>query len=486
MLTRHARALAAAALLVVGPASAPVGAKPPDLPLPARDTCDDERPIRGIYDSEASRRSLAEILNCLADRELSQRDNIAPVQAAGRVNEASAAAGIGAALGLGADPVDTEAAAPGAGGIAIALGLDARAILDMARIAVALGLDEMPIPNLAGIGSGLGLEVAGTTPRIAFALGLGGETPDCPGVSNIVFGLGICDSPFHNGRLSTAAIGTSLVSPLSASCWPAFSWEDGDRQRAAQAHSAQRLFEIGRACEQRGDWAMARSCYEEATRLCPSSEYAAAALARIDRLRMARGNSQRSGGAEEAEPNQTPDLIHESRSDLRRIQESRKMYNLGSRYQGKGDWSNAHRCFEESHMICPACRYGQQAMERMLYIEHLKAQNRLDGAEEQEPRAERRGTMSDSDFQRREEAHGLYQLGERCRRNGDATMAYGFYQESHQASPDSYYGQMAIQRMYEIERHRGPRGSGVEEQEEARSDAPTAEYRGFARWMSSR
>ena len=47
-------------------------------------------------------------------------------------------------------------------------------------------------------------------------------------------------------------------------------------------YSAGRFYEIAKECEARGDLAMARNCYEEATRMCPES--AAAKLASADCL----------------------------------------------------------------------------------------------------------------------------------------------------------------------------------------------------------
>src|SRR5205823_6032180 len=135
---------------------------------------------------------------------------------------------------------------------------------------------------------------------------------------------------------------------------------------------------------------------------------------------------------------------------------------------------------QDAHGICPACRHGQEALERMMRMEATKLRRPRDGdAEEQEP--QHRGAMTPDDYRRREEAHEFYLLGERCRRAGDGRMAFGFYEESHHASPDSYYGHKALERMQLLERRRRL-PDGAEEGDVERGNA--GEYRAFPRWNS--
>src|SRR5947209_17876229 len=90
---------------------------------------------------------------------------------------------------------------------------------------------------------------------------------------------------------------------------------------AHKRHSAQRLLQIGQACQARGDHAMARSCFDEVMRLCPGSEYAQAAGVRMGEMRVAMQSQPRGLGGAEAQ--ELPDLIHETRADLQRIQEAK-------------------------------------------------------------------------------------------------------------------------------------------------------------------
>ena len=256
--------------------------------------------------------------------------------------------------------------------------------------------------------------------------------------------------------------------------------DEAAKLREAKTRAACRLLQIGRDCEQRGDFAMARNCYEEAARVCPDSQYALQANGRIAAIQaMNRPPRPDSGGAEEQSV-PPRDVIHESRTDLLRIQESHHMLQLGERYAAAGDLERAFRCFQESHAICPACRYGQQAMERMLRMEaNKKRLPTLGGVEEQEPLPPRRAGMTPEEFQRREEAHAFYLLGERCRRGGDPRMAYGFYEESQQASPDSYYGIKARERMQQLERQR--RSPDAQADDDEAATPPVSDYRGFER-----
>ncbi len=64
--------------------------------------------------------------------------------------------------------------------------------------------------------------------------------------------------------------------------------------------------------------------------------------------------------------------------------------------------------------------------------------------------------------QRAEAARHVFQVGERCRSQGNLDMARTCYEEAHLLSPTSRPGRLAIQRLHELEQDRG----GAEEQEE--------------------
>src|SRR6266513_4065211 len=114
---------------------------------------------------------------------------------------------------------------------------------------------------------------------------------------------------------------------------------------------------------------MARNCYEEASRVCPDSPYAALAGIRMLNMPAVNGPVHPDIGGSEEQSVPPPDVIRESRADLHRIQESRRMLNLAENFLSAGDFDHAYRCYQEAHAICPACKYGQQALERMLRLE---------------------------------------------------------------------------------------------------------------------
>ena len=195
---------------------------------------------------------------------------------------------------------------------------------------------------------------------------------------------------------------------------------DDSVEATYRLHSAECLLVIGERCQAQGDVAMARNCYEEVERLCPGSDCAAQANALMAKLDPKKG---------------TRDLIHETAVDVHKIDETKRMFRLGERYERAGDMSNACACFHEASVICPACAYGQKAQCKVCALERMSAQERgEDGFEEQEPPISK-PAMSDSDWQKREEARHLYQLGEHCRVGGDLRMAVDFYQDARRSQP---------------------------------------------------
>jgi tetratricopeptide (TPR) repeat protein len=237
-----------------------------------------------------------------------------------------------------------------------------------------------------------------------------------------------------------------------------------------QVMAAARLYQIGVRCEAQGDWDMARNCFEEVSRICPGSEYATKAAAKLEARTVRdffRGLDPIESGTEmqEAPPAEKPNLIEENRSSLQRIQESRRMYLKGERYENAHQFQKAYSCYNEARAICPACRYGRQSLERMMYLElHGACLRGVGGdAEEQEPPLRQRRqvgcesgsqTFNAATLAQRQQARALYLLGERCRRNGDPRMAAEFYSESSQACPNCFYGVSAQERLQLLSRTR--------------------------------
>ena len=161
---------------------------------------------------------------------------------------------------------------------------------------------------------------------------------------------------------------------------------------AFKAHAAQRFCEIALECEAKGDAAMARNCYEEAIRVCPGSEFAALASAKLGRTGAAPAVAANPkpmllGGIEASEPPPQA-LVPADLMAPTRIQESFKMLELGQHYERSGDLDNAYRCYQNSHIVCPACAYGRQALQMMIDIEvirSVRSQRTRGDFESQEP-----------------------------------------------------------------------------------------------------
>jgi tetratricopeptide (TPR) repeat protein len=217
------------------------------------------------------------------------------------------------------------------------------------------------------------------------------------------------------------------------------SCDEAAEEKVHSEHSAQHLMEIGKKCQSRGDAAMARNCFAEVQELVPGSALAHQAHACLKALaRLVDGS----------EASEMPDLIQESQVDVHRIDESKRMFSLAAKYAKAGDYDNAYLCYAESCAICPACLSGQQAAKELTRLDAARAAERKEsGIEEEEPPLDRSRALSDSDWQSREEARHLYELGEHCRVGGDRRMAGDFYREAYEVSPNSYYGQRALQRM---------------------------------------
>jgi tetratricopeptide (TPR) repeat protein len=225
-------------------------------------------------------------------------------------------------------------------------------------------------------------------------------------------------------------------------------------------YAANRFYEIAKQCEAKGDLAMARNCYEEATRMCPDCEAAKRASQRLVALANSWQGTEAGVEAEE-EPPAKNEINPARRDEARRMVQAQQMYQLGQRYQRVGDLDNAYRCYRDAHAYCPDCRCAQDALNRMRQIDATKSGNLPasgEGMEEQEPPVGRRPGWSPDRLDQGDQAEMLFHLGERCRLRGDLRTACMLYQEAHLFSPESQYGMMAIDRMHEIEHQDQPAG----------------------------
>jgi tetratricopeptide (TPR) repeat protein len=239
---------------------------------------------------------------------------------------------------------------------------------------------------------------------------------------------------------------------------------DSDQEsRAQQARlemSAARLYTIGVRCEADGDYAMARNCFEEVTRVCPNCKYGTMASEKLAAIKtsmrraekmLARSNLFSDGVEEQDAPLAAAqrDLIVESRQSLRHIQQAQRSFQIGERYETSGHIEKAYNCYQEAHMICPSSRYGRQALERLHLLQAQKMQRQEGGAEEQQqpPMVPRRHRLTQASEQLRQEGRTAFLLGERCNRGGDRRMAGRFYEESANACPGSSYSVRAQDRL---------------------------------------
>jgi hypothetical protein len=89
---------------------------------------------------------------------------------------------------------------------------------------------------------------------------------------------------------------------------------------------------------------------------------------------------------------------------------------------------------------------------------------------------------STADVARMLTARRIFHVGERCLRKGDLDMAANCYQEVHLLTPTSRYGQIAMERLSEIE-SRKTDAANSEEQESVQTEAPDASKLNSAREM---
>jgi tetratricopeptide (TPR) repeat protein len=236
-----------------------------------------------------------------------------------------------------------------------------------------------------------------------------------------------------------------------------------------KAQVARRFYEIGQKCEEKGDVAMARNCYEEATRVCPNCKFGELASARFFLLSVNVVSIPPVGGFETQEepPQYQQETVPDTRPATHVVREAKRMFELGQRLEKAGDLENAHRCYQETHLICPDCEYGKQAVERMAEIERsiTEPQRRQGNIEEQESPVDGQSS-GHSEVEPRQTARAYFQLAEYYRHTGNLNTAYYYYQESHLACPDCKSGMKAIERMRQIETHRDRFTDPSEEQDE--------------------
>jgi tetratricopeptide (TPR) repeat protein len=226
-------------------------------------------------------------------------------------------------------------------------------------------------------------------------------------------------------------------------------------------HQTRHFYAIAAHCEQNGDWEMARNCYEEAMRISPESTFGMLAAGRLHRLQGAELKEEvvqaRFVGFQQP-PQKPQEVPGEERMEPRRMLESWRMLQVGESYRLAGDLDNAFRCFQDAHAICPASRYGQAAMGRMIEVERVRSEQQMEQQRrrrapdcQDQDSTDRRPYFSEHELLQRERASALFFLAESYSRGGDARLAYTFFQESHLASPTSYHGMRAIERIHELE-----------------------------------
>lgn len=197
-----------------------------------------------------------------------------------------------------------------------------------------------------------------------------------------------------------------------------------------RAEEARRLFQTGERCRTEGDYRMAHNCYQEVERLCPNTELAKVAQARLQELRS------------------LDDFIEDAISD---------------------DTSSAT---EEQEASAEAARAISAALEAL--AQHLKSEyppchtrQAQQGGGTCCPFAHvisQRELIREMDLQKMKDARSLYFIGERCRRNGDANMASRFYAESIEVCPGSPYAQKSSARVAKLSKRRSVE-EGTEEAE---------------------
>jgi hypothetical protein len=61
-------------------------------------------------------------------------------------------------------------------------------------------------------------------------------------------------------------------------------------------------------------------------------------------------------------------------ANLEKLMKARDLYRLAEYYYRLGRYETAVQYYEEAHLVCPTCRYGLQAMERLSQIDAERAE----------------------------------------------------------------------------------------------------------------
>jgi hypothetical protein len=73
------------------------------------------------------------------------------------------------------------------------------------------------------------------------------------------------------------------------------------------------------------------------------------------------------------------------RLQIKRAEQSRRMYHRGERHRLAGELDEALECYRVAHRLCPSSSFGQRAMNRVCEIEHRLMGSDEGIGEEQEP-----------------------------------------------------------------------------------------------------
>jgi hypothetical protein len=248
----------------------------------------------------------------------------------------------------------------------------------------------------------------------SFTLGLGGV----PVVDlDLAFFGSTLGSPVADDFIDqcTPLAGGAIVSgSMAASSAPA-KIDEGQR-----AH-ARKLYLIGERCRRCGDFNMAENCYQETKLLCPGCDYARKAERRIREVRAMRAAESEDIGEESEPPKDEssnrpnydydigpptvivpspfgsgatdvyPHIIWNNRreeptshverlsgkkllfeTDMARLSEAKAMFYVGERCRRGGDLDMACRCYENAYRLCPQCRHGKKALQRMRRVKEQK------------------------------------------------------------------------------------------------------------------
>jgi tetratricopeptide (TPR) repeat protein len=168
------------------------------------------------------------------------------------------------------------------------------------------------------------------------------------------------------------------IMPGSITCMPALSCiacspRSSDAvQDDYRTHSARRFLEIGRACEAKGDFAMAQNCYDEAIHMCPGCEYAQEARAALLAMEKPGSRTEGEGAAEAQEMPESAVPPAMTPASKARTKAARLLYLQGEKYRLRGDASNAHRCYSDACEADPDSPVGKKAKQRMWELEEIE------------------------------------------------------------------------------------------------------------------